>query len=91
MKALSFNKIKKEIHLKPFKMEVKFKGKDIFKRFKGDKLTFYKDYKSKMIWFNSFGIGIENVVFNEVEEGKEYFIESENCYTTIYLVEGGLK
>lgn len=86
MKELSFNGIKKEIHLKPFVIEVKRKDNDYYKIFNGDKLTFYKDYKSKMIWFNSYGIGWENTRYYKKNEGI-YLIETNKTILSIKIQE----
>ena len=62
-KELSFNGIKQKIHLKPCILEVKSKDKkDYHKKWNLNKLTFYKDYKSKMLWFNTYGIGLNNLL-----------------------------
>lgn len=85
MEELSFNAIKKEIHLKKCVYNAKRKDREYFKEWKTDKLTFYKDYKSKMIWFNSYGIGIENNKFFKVDN-THFQIQTDKTEINIYLI-----
>ena len=85
-KVLSFNGIKEKIHLKPCFMEVKRKDKqDYHKTWDIKRLTFYKDYKSKMLWFNTYGIGLDNLTFTEIRENEVYQIETDKTIVNIDL------
>lgn len=87
-KDLTFNAIKQKIHLKPCLMVVKRKDKDDYKKeWDLKKLTFYKDYKRKMIWFNTYGIDFENVNFTEIREDYLYQIETDKTIINITLKE----
>jgi|TARA_R100001530_G_scaffold2717_1_gene4414 hypothetical protein len=85
MKELSFNGIKNKIHLKKCILNVKRKDSDYHKMWNLDKLTFYKDYKYKMLWFNTYGIGLDNLNFKEIEEDKKYLIETDKSIINISL------
>ena len=87
MKELSFNGIKTKIHLKPCVVDIKRKDKEYKKQYEYEKLTFYKDYKSKMLWFNTYGIGLDNLNFKEIIENKVYLIETDKSIINIKLKE----
>ena len=87
MKQLSFNGIKTKIHLKPCVVDIKRKDKEYKKQFEYEKLTFYKDYKSKMLWFNNYGIGLDNLNFKEIIKNKFYLIETDKSIINIKLKE----
>ena len=88
MKELSFNQIKNKIHLKKVEYSIIKKVSKEIKTKQYDKLTFYKDYKSKMLWLSGYGLGLENLKFYEIEENKIYLIETDKSMVKIYL-EGG--
>jgi len=87
MKEISFNGIKNKIHLKPCVLDIKRKDKEYKKQYEHKKLTFYKDYKSKMLWFNNYGIGLDNLNFKEIIENKVYLIETDKTIINIELKE----
>ena len=84
-KELSFNAIKQKIHLKPCILDVRRKDKDYRKNWKLNKLTFYKDYKHKMLWFNTYGVGLDNLYFAEIRKDELYQIETDKSIINIDL------
>ena len=84
MREISFSEMKKNIHLKKCVLSVRRKDKDYFKSWNRDKLTFYKDYKSKMIWFGCYGIGFENKYY-KIDENN-FLIETEKTEVRIELL-----
>ena len=85
MKEISFNGIKNKIHLKPCVVDIKRKDKEYKKQYEYKKLTFYKDYKSKMLWFNTYGICLENLDFTEIRENELYQVETDKTIINIDL------
>ena len=84
MEELSFNGISKFIHLKPCRYVVTRKDIIYKKEREVNKLTFYKDYKSKMIWLNGYGLGMENNKYFKIDEN-HFKIETEKTEVNFYL------
>jgi hypothetical protein len=77
MKEITFNEIKQNIHLKKVRYIATRADKPEYKKEKEvNKLTFYKDYKAKMIWLTGYGIALETAKFFEVEPAKKYIIKT---------------
>jgi hypothetical protein len=85
MEEITFNSITKFIHLKPCRYIITRKDTDYKKEKEVNKLTFYKDYKSKMIWFSGYGLGIENNKYFKINE-KHFKIETEKTEINFYLI-----